>query len=1071
MRKYLFLLIILSSVCQLSSAQTPYRSSENIHYWKNDKPHQAYWQQDIHYIIDATIDEKTDILSAHEKLIYYNNSPDTLRKVYFHLYQNAFIKDAFLQESYHNPMGNYQKEGLGIEIEKIQVNNNTVNSTMDNTILIMELPTPLLPNDSILLDIDFTTYFDINARWGRMMVYKSGDFKHYNGAHWYPRICVYDMKSGWNTDQHLGHEFYGDFGTFDVSLQFANNFIVDATGVLTNKEEILPNSLLENLNLSNFKDKEYNSPASIVVPYDSTKTKTWLFHAINVHDFAFIADPSFRIAHEKYKDIDCYAFVQESHAAKWQDAAKVTADIIQIFDENIGSYIYPKMTTGDCRSGMEYPMLTMNSGFSPGYAYIFTHEMGHNWFYGMLGSSETYRPVLDEGFTQYLTVFGLEELAKKRDVSHPDNRGKIEKCINKKNFYSFRYDYVYFRYLRHAIKTEGRQINTHADMFNTKEVYGEDHRQAYYKGATMLYNLKYVLGDSLFDKGMQHYVSQWKIAHPFLKDMRSSFINATHTDLNWFFDQWLETTKTIDYCIEKVEKIKGSTHQYEITIERKGEMQMPLDIVVTDKSGKSYQYYIPNTYFIKPHCGTVLPRWFGWDYFYPTYSFQIQLEDKLQKVEIDPKHLLADINLLDNSTKTPVSLQFDSKIIQRADWESYEIKWRPAIWWNAIDGIKAGIHLEGDYMDYWHKFSLSIYGNTRFLKSKTHEITVLEDLGIQKKPDIISLRYSYSNPVSKKTKNLRWETIGIHSAGLDKYALGLNYLSPNKKHHIKGGFQSMYRNSLSDYHYLLYPNSWNYNPTGDSTLFNNQIYLSYSLNIKETPSSQHQLNCKLKTSGIDDSYSYSSLSVEYKNKSILKYLVFNNRLFAQYSIGRNIPSESALYFSNANPEEMMDNPLLEAAGYLPLAYTSYDVATKHFHYGGGLNMRGYAGYLIAHENSDSSITSIYQGHSGIAWNTELEFDKLIHFKPKQLSKFLKFNTYLFADLGIISTNAIDKKIAFSNLRMDAGVGCMLTVKSWGPFNELKPFSIRFDMPFFLNRPPAVEDYFQFRWLIGISKAV
>jgi aminopeptidase N len=1070
MRKTYCILLFLVFFSVLSIAQTAYRSKANPYYWKNRKPHAAYWQQDVHYIIEAKIDEKTDIISAKQRLIYYNNSPDTLTQVYFHLYRNAFVKGGYMQDIYNIPPGNYQKEGLGTIIESLNVNHTPVEPVIDNTIMYFDLPSCLPPNDSVVFDIVFKTYFDINARWGRMKVFESWGEKQYNGAHWYPRICVYDMKFGWNTDQHLGHEFYGDFGTYDVSLDFANHYIVEATGTLTNKAQVLPDSLMQKLDLRNFKDKTLGSAPSIIIPYDSTVRKTWKWHAINVHDFAFIANPHFRIGHAKYKEIDCYAFAQESNAAEWLDAAELTADIIALLSKEIGDYAYPKMTTGDCRAGMEYPMLTMNSGRSPSYAYIFTHEMAHNWFFAMVATNETYRPALDEGFTQYYTVVGLEELAKSKEVRAPDNRSKLLKLLQKENFYSFRYDYAYYRYLNHAINTEGRSLNTHADMFNSMEIYGEDHRQAYYKSATMLFNLRYILGDSLFNLGMQSYFEQWKMAHPYLNDMRSSFIHATNTDLNWFFDQWLNTTKTIDYSVQNVKKIAGEKTSYEITLKRKGEMQMPLDILITDKSGKTYAYYIPNTYFVKPNSGTVLPKWYGWDYFYPEYRFTVTLDDKIDKVEIDPQQLMADVNLLDNSNKLPLSLSFDAKISKRPDWEHYELKWRPAIWWNALDGIKAGINLKGDYMEKYANFSFRFYVNTGMFQGKTHELPAMDDFDVEKEQQTVSFMYRFSNPVHKQWKGLEWNLHGYHNAGLDKYGIGLNYLSKNKKHKFKASFQTMYRENLSDYYYVLFADGWTYNPKPDSVLYNNSFRFNYTFFLNNNHKQKQSLSLNFKSSGPGDSYSYAASSLEHKYEKDFGFIVWKNRIFAQHSIGRSMPKESSLFFAGANPEEMMNNPFLEAVGYIPLNYTVHGISTNHFHYGGGLNMRGYSGYLLAHENPDSSFCLPYFGHSGIAWNNEIYFDRFFPFKPKFVSDYLRLNTYFFSDFGIISTNKLDEKASFSKLRIDAGIGCSLTIKSWGSFDELKDFSVRFDMPLFLNRPPAVEDYFQWRWVLGIAKA-
>ena len=240
-----------------------------------------------------------------------------------------------------------------------------------------------------------------------MKVFNAWGNKHYNGVHWYPRICVYDAKFGWTTDQHLGKEFYGNFGCFDVELNFASNFIVEATGFLLNRDSVLPNELRKKLDIKNFKDKKWNSVPSVIIPYKRGERKIWRFHAENVHDFAFTADPTYRIGEASWEDKTCYSLVQEPHASKWQNAADFGAKCLEVFSEDFGRYVYHKVIVADARSGMEYPMITLDGGSDPGYRDLLAHEIGHMWFFGQVGNNETYRALRDEGFTQFLTAGAL----------------------------------------------------------------------------------------------------------------------------------------------------------------------------------------------------------------------------------------------------------------------------------------------------------------------------------------------------------------------------------------------------------------------------------------------------------------------------------------------------------------------------------------------------------------------------------------------------------------------------------------------------------------------------------------
>ncbi|MDP6908432.1 MAG: hypothetical protein QF371_02950, partial [Flavobacteriales bacterium] len=421
MRNLLLLALLIITSLEVDAQYDPltppntFRTADNPLYWKNKKPDGAYWQQDVHYRIAAIVDEKTDIISAKMEMSYWNNSPDTLHEVFFHLYQNAFQPNSYLDKrdkanGVKHRFGKYEKEKKGTEIISLKVENQELKGELDNTILRIELNEPILPSSKTEFKIEFQTYFDSGSMGRRFKKFPSGEFTHYNGVHWYPRISVYDRKFGWTTDQHLGHEFYGDFGTFDVSLNFASNYVVEATGFLQNRHKVLPQELRDKLEIKNFADKPWGEKASIITPYDSTERKTWIYHAENVHDFAFTADPNYRIGEAEWNGIKCYSLALESHASGWQNAADYAAKTIQVFSEGIGLYKYHKMIVADARSGMEYPMITLDGGRDPGYRGLLVHEIGHNWFFGQVGNNETYRAALDEGFTQYLTAYGMQAI-------------------------------------------------------------------------------------------------------------------------------------------------------------------------------------------------------------------------------------------------------------------------------------------------------------------------------------------------------------------------------------------------------------------------------------------------------------------------------------------------------------------------------------------------------------------------------------------------------------------------------------------------------------------------------------
>jgi aminopeptidase N len=294
----------------------------------------------------------------------------------------------------------------------------------------------------------------------------------------------------------------------------------------------------------------------------------------------------------------------------------------------------------DVQDGMEYPMITFVGGPFPGCKGLLTHEIGHMWFYGMVGSNETYRAAMDEGFTQFFTAFVMD------DLQVP----KLPFALLKKyNFpYNQKFIDAYFGYMTMWRNGQDAMLNTHSSDFNEGIRHDGGYGQVYFKTATMLYNLKYVLGDSLFFKAMQHYFQQWSFCHPYPEDFRQSILTFTRVNLNWFFDQWMETTKFTDYGIVAVGRKKQQPDTLQILLKRYGAMQMPLEIALLDKKNTVYRYYIPNTWFVKQDAGLLQKQWYGWGKFNPYYLLEVAVPEQIDRVQIDPSYSLADMDMSDN---------------------------------------------------------------------------------------------------------------------------------------------------------------------------------------------------------------------------------------------------------------------------------------------------------------------------------------------------------------------------------------------------------------------------------------
>jgi hypothetical protein len=1042
-----------------------YRSATNPYYWKNRKPDPGYWQQDVHYNIKAEINDSSDILSGHEELTYWNNSPYDISHVYFHLYSNAQTKSSYAADLYKNnginlKFGKYRSQDLGTNVSAISVNGTALRTELDNTILKVYLPKPLNSGESVTFTIDFKTYFDKEAIRNRMKMFNSSGKKHYDVVHWYPRIAVVDQKFVWNTDQHMDHEFYGDFGSYYVEMTMPNNYVGDGTGTLLNEKEIYPDTLRKKLDLANFLQKPFNSPPGTVIPKNGTK-KTWKFSAINVHDFAFTADPNYRIGEAMWGGIRCIAMVQESHAAGWYNAPNYIAKVMEVNSYNIGSYPHPKMIVADAQDGMEYPMVTLCGGFDPDYRTLFVHEMTHNWFQGMLGTNENYRAWMDEGFTQFYTADTYQFIDGPITVESKSKSPYVNRFTEARRVVD---DEIYTPYFT-ANVTRGEEavLNTHADDFNGGIRHGGGYSQSYTKTAAMLKNLEYVLGRALFDKAMQHYFKQWRFCHPYPEDFRNSIIRYTGVDLNWFFDQWLETTKYIDYSIGKIRKKKNDV--YEITFHRKGTMQMPIDFVVIDKNDSARHYYIPNTWFEKPTGATTLPRWIGWGpKLKPSYTATLNIGTKVKNVVIDPSFRLADLDMTNNMKTGKVNLRFDSKIYNPPNWKRYDMRIRPSLWYNGYDGLKFGAVLGGDYMNAKHVFELGAWFSSGIGQNYVNQ-TMVDSTAAKTRYNVFSFLFDYRTSTHRfiKKSGIYIQLKSID--GLDGGTIGFEKKSNNDKTRIYTHLKAMWRDMPQDMVYLINRNEWGYRK------LNSALHVGLEHNYKYKRGTGNIL-LDARTAAFTNDYDFSAASITSVNKHDLGRLGVNTRVFGQIGFGSRLPDESMLFAAGANNEDLMNNKYTRSMGFIPPDWGGYGITTNHFTAGGGLNLRGFSGYLLARQNKDGSLSYDYKGATGASVSMEIEFGKLFRrFNPKFLNNSVKFQPYLFGDAGIINTNAPGTPNVMSDLLADAGAGFTLSIVKWWKLYNIKPLTVRFDMPFFINRLPYAEkDYLQFRWMIGINRA-
>ena len=431
-----------------------------------------YFQQYVNYNIKAKLDIDKKAVLGRQTMFYKNNSPDTLNQIYFHLYMNKYRSDALTEDGEpRNFTSAY------IHIEKIFLDSvETWDYNLEKTLMRIPLDTALIPGDSIFIQYEFKTYLPRSS--GRFGYY--GD--HFAVANWFPTPANYDA-DGWHLYPHLDNEFYQEWADFYVELEVPKGFRVGATGNLINGEELNPDSLNADL--------YYENKA------DSLEYVTWKYDAPDVHDFAWVADPNFKLLTYKYDEIDINYLVMSENYQAWKDNTEFSAEAMAFFEDKFGPYPYNQITIVDSyirAGGMEYPNIVFINTFQhPDYnlSYfraVILHEIVHNWFYGIFATNQTEDEWLDEGFTTFAEILAMEHLFGVKNNYFPPDYHPL--------FKPFAYELddrwnTYLNYLQWAKRGgERKPIDYIIDFYGRGAGISQ-----YEKGAIMLFMLEYVLGD------------------------------------------------------------------------------------------------------------------------------------------------------------------------------------------------------------------------------------------------------------------------------------------------------------------------------------------------------------------------------------------------------------------------------------------------------------------------------------------------------------------------------------------------------------------------------------------------
>ena len=582
---YSFLLFLLGTAQETNNShkghynQSKFRQitdllpTPNTYRSASGAPGKDYYQNKADYQMDIElIDKKQPVLKGSETITYYNNSPDNLEYLWIQLEQNRRAPDSYTDQITDdgknimlrpgNFISKYTNQGYkgGIHIIKLtDKNGNPLPYTINHTMMRVDLPQPLKSGEKYQLNIDW--WYNINnftedwARSGYEHFDKDGN-NLYIIAQFYPRMAVYDDVNGWQNLQFIKTgEFALPFGNFEVNITAPADHILDGTGTLVNRKQILTKKQYKRYLKAT---QSFDKPVFIVTPEEakaneksrSTEKKTWKFKAENVRDFAFASSRKFIYDMMAGKLSNGKTFMAGSLYPKeaeplWSKySTRTVAFTIKNYSKHLFDYPYPKaLSVNAFRQGMEYPMICWNYGrpdengkysdrIRNGMIKVITHEVGHNFFPMIINSDERQWMWMDEGFNTFMELLTEQKWEKK--LGFPLHSRGLPKSV------------VPFM---KGDQSKMRPIMTNSDLMYNRSM------TAYSKPTAGLYMLREVImGHKLFDKALKTYANRWKFKHPEPQDFFRTMEDASAIDLDWFWRGWFYTTWVNDMAIKKVDK-------------------------------------------------------------------------------------------------------------------------------------------------------------------------------------------------------------------------------------------------------------------------------------------------------------------------------------------------------------------------------------------------------------------------------------------------------------------------------------------------------------------------------------
>jgi Peptidase family M1 domain len=525
----------------------------------------SYFQQEVNYKIKVSLDDEKHSVKGDISIEYVNNSPDALNEIWMHLWGNAYKnqRTAYAKQQLEQGKTRFyfaKENDLGYFSElNFMVNNTKATWSFDPKnpdIALIKLNTPLKSGEKLTISTPFS--LKIPASFSRL----GHVGQSYQMTQWFPKPAVYDTK-GWHAIPYLNQgEFYSEFGNFDVSITLPSNYVVGATGICEQASEYV--FLAQKVAETEAQIKK-GFDNSILFPPSATSTKTLRYTASNVHDFAWFADKRFYVLKKEQllasgKKVDCWAMFTNEEAKLWTKGADYIARAVKFYSDNVGEYPYPHATAVQSAlsagGGMEYPMITVidKAGSAKSLDVVITHEVGHNWFYGILASNERDHGWMDEGMNTYYETRYTKMFWKKNGKQFPEglsiDNTKLENS-------AFQWS---------AAKNEDQAPNTTSNDLLPLN-YGTC---MYQKTGRSMELLEQYVGTEFYDKTMKSYYDAWKFKHPYPEDFRKHWETATGKDLSWFFDGMINSNQQTNISFTPVKNANDPNYDLKFNLKSTG---------------------------------------------------------------------------------------------------------------------------------------------------------------------------------------------------------------------------------------------------------------------------------------------------------------------------------------------------------------------------------------------------------------------------------------------------------------------------------------------------------------------